>query len=362
MLRDYQSGDYTISDLALIYAVSRKTIYKWIERYNQEGWDGLTERSRAPIHSPSAVTKEIEAAILHFKGRYPRWGAPKIHRKIREMDGAPCVSTVSNVLKRAGLTQPRKKRARAIPSQGPLAHAQYANDVWCADFKGHFYTGNGRRCDPLTISDASSRYLIRCQGLSQGTGFWMVKPQFVAAFREYGLPKSIRTDNGPPFATRGMGGLSRLAIWWLRLGIRLERIIPGKPQQNGRHERLHLTLKKETIQPPQDTLSAQQQAFDSFLEEYNQDRPHEALNQETPASCYQASAREYPERLPPPKCYPDSWSKRKVIDGGNIWWKCHRIYIGRSLTGEYVGLRQIEEDRCPIICQPQTQRKNIKNA
>lgn len=351
MLRDFQSGDYTISDLAQMYAVSRKTVYKWIGRYDQEGWNGLTERTRKPHHSPSAVSKNIEATILEWKGKHPSWGAPKIHRKIRDLEGAPCISTVGNVLKRSGLTRSRKKRARAVPSYGPLAHAQNANDVWCADFKGHFFTGNGRRCDPLTISDASSRYLLRCQGLGHGTGFLMVKPHFVSTFREYGLPNSIRTDNGPPFANRGMGGLSRLAIWWLRLGIRLERILPGKPQQNGRHERLHLTLKNETIHPPQETLTAQQKAFDAFLEEYNHDRPHEALNQETPASCYQASFRDYPEQLPPPKSYPESWRKRRVIDGGNIWWKSRRIYIARSLTDDYVGLRKIDEDKWSIHYQ-----------
>ena len=351
MLRDYQSGDYTISDLAAIYAVSRKTVYKWIDRYQQEGCEGLSERSRAPHHSPSAVSQEIEAAILEWKGRYPRWGAPKIHRKIRDMKGAPCISTVGNVLKRAGLTQVRKKRRRATPSEGPLAHATGANELWCADFKGYFYTGNGRRCDPLTITDARSRYLLRCQGLSRGTGYLMVKPHFVATFREYGLPAGIRTDNGPPFATRGMGGLSRLGIWWLRLGIRLERIVPGNPQQNGRHERFHLTLKEETLQPPKANLAVQQQAFDAFLEEYNQERPHESLGQETPASHYHASVREYPEQLPPPKCYPQSWSKRRVHDSGNICFRDQLIYVGRNLEKEYIGIREIGDGQWSLHYQ-----------
>ena len=222
--------------------------------------------------------------------------------------------------------------------------------MWCADFKRHFYTGDGKRCDPLTISDGHSRYLLRCQGLGGSTGAVAVKPLFMATFREYGLPRAIRTDNGPPFASPGLGGLSALSVWWIQLGIRLERIQPGQPQQNGRHERMHRTLKEATANPPRSSLASQQRAFDAFRREYNQERPHEALGQKPPHLVYVPSSRDYPERLPRYD-YPEDWPKRIVRPGGRIRWQGQEINITRALCGQYVGLKPVSETLWAIYYQ-----------
>ncbi len=205
--------------------------------------------------------------------------------------------------------------------------------MWCADFKGWFRTGDGTKCTPLTISDGHSRYLLRCQGLDGSTGFTTVQPLFIATFREYGLP----------FASMGLGGLSALAVWWVRLGLELERIEPGQPQQNGRHERMHRTLKAATAQPPQANLHRQQEAFDAFRHEYNQERPHEALGQRTPSEFYQPATRDYPERLPGPRGYPDDWQKRKVRPSGQIKWKGRNLQISKALIGQEIGLKPVDE-------------------
>jgi len=249
MISEYLSGDSSIAEIARLRGVSRKTVHKWIGRYEQASVIGLQDRSRAPQVHPNAISSGLERAILEWKARYPLWGAPKIHSKLLGAADCPAESTVSNVLHRHGLTRPVRRRARATPTVGPLASALGPNDVWCVDFKGWFRTGNGQRCDPLTISDAYSRYLLCCQGLSGFTGRRVVQPWFERVFREYGLPAAIRSDNGAPFASIGLGGLSRLSVWWLRLGIGLERIEPGHPEQNGRHERMHRTLKEAVLRP-----------------------------------------------------------------------------------------------------------------
>jgi len=286
MIGEYLSGDYGPAELALRYGVSRKTVYEWIARYEQEGVEGLKERSSAPHHHPNATDQEVVDEILCLKERWPQWGAPKLLARLqREMKvgSCPAESTVSEILKRHGLSFPRKKRRHAVPSSQPLAHAQEPNAVWCVDFKGWFRTGDGSKCSPLTLTDAYSRYLLRCQGLGESTGHLLVQPIMISAFREHGRPWAIRSDNGPPFATSTLGGLSKLSVWWLRLGIKVERIEPGKPQQNGRHERFHRTLEQHTAAPPAGTLAAQQRRFEQFRCEYNQHRPHEALGQDTPA-------------------------------------------------------------------------------
>jgi transposase InsO family protein len=352
MMTEYESGEYAISELAEAYGVSRKTVYKWIERFEELGLEGLQDKSRAPHHHPNGTEMDIQRRIIELKARWPLWGAPKLRQKLLAQVGleqCPAESTVSEILRRHGLSNPRRRhRARAVPSQQPLAHCQQANQVWCADFKGSFRTGNGQTCQPLTLSDGHTRYLLCCHGLGQATGFLCVKPLYIQTFRERGMPEAMRTDNGPPFAGVGLGGLSPLGVWLVRLGIGLERIEPGSPQQNGRHERMHRTLKEATAQPPANSLWAQQKRFDRFRQEYNEDRPHEALGQQTPASLYVPSSREYPERLPPPQGYPEHWEKRSVRHNGEIRWQGGYIYLSQALAGQEVGLEAIGESQWAV--------------
>jgi len=269
MLRSWVSGDYSVSELAAEYGVSRKTTCKWIERYEAGGWRALEDQSRAPRHHPNAV--------------------------------------------------------------------------WCADCQGWFRTGDGTKRTPLTISDGHSRYLLRCQSLDGSTGFTTVAPLFIATFRQYGMPPAIRADNGTPFASTGLGGLSALSVWWVRLGLEVERIEPGQPQQNGRHERMHRALKAATAHPPQADLRQQQKAFDEFRREYNQERPHEALGQRPPAEVCQPAQRDYPSRLPEQRGYPDGWQKRRVQSTGQIKWKGQDLSISKALAGQEIGLEPVGE-------------------
>jgi transposase InsO family protein len=260
----------------------------------------------------------------------------------------PAESTVSEILRRHGLSRIARRRRRATPSTQPFAACREANAVWCADFKGWFRTGDGAKCTPLTISDAHSRYLLRCQGLDGSTGFSTVQPLFIATFREHGMPRAMRTDNGAPFASTGLGGLSALSVWWVRLGLQIERIEPGQPQQNGRHERMHRTLKAATTQPPAANLRRQQKAFDEFQHEYNHERPHEALGQHTPAEVYEPARRDYPERLPEPRGYPDDWQKRKVRGVGQMKWKGRDVHIGQALVGQEIGFKPVGEGQWAV--------------
>jgi putative transposase len=351
MISSWVSGDYSVSELAAEYGVSRKTTYKWIERYEGGGVEALLDRSRAAHHHPNAVAPEIERALLELKAQRPLWGAPKLLRKLQLAlgpDQCPAESTVSEILRRHGLSRIARRRRRATPSTQPFAACQEANAVWCADFKGWFRTGDGAKCTPLTISDAHSRYLLRCQGLDGSTGFTTVQPLFIATFREYGMPRAMRTDNGAPFASIGLGGLSALSVWWVRLGLELERIEPGQPQQNGRHERMHRTLKAATAQPPQANLRRQQKAFGEFQHEYNHERPHEALGQRTPAEVYGPARRDYPQRLPEPRGYPDDWQKRKVRGAGQIKWKGRDVHIAPALVGQEIGLKPVGQDEWAV--------------
>lgn len=265
------------------------------------------------------MLEEVEDAIVDARGKHPYWGPLKLHawleRTAPEIQW-PAPSTMGEILRRHGLAVPQKKRPKAAPNTEPLKHAAGPNLVWCADFKGWFRCQDGSRCDPLTISDAYSRFLLRCQA-AKHPDLWYTKPLFEATFREYGLPARIRIDNGSPFASVGIGGLSELSVWWIKLGIRPERIEPGKPSQNGRHERMHRTLKQETAQPPRSNLREQQRAFDDFRQEYNYQRPHEALQGKTPAECYQASSRPYHGRIRE-LAYPADFEVRQVSDGGQI--------------------------------------------
>ena len=256
---EQESGRYAMAELCRIFGISRETGYKWVERYKAEGPPGLQDRSRAPRCHPNAVPEEVEAVILETRAAYPTWGPKKLRAWLqthRPEEGWPAGSTIGEILERHGLTVPRKKRRRTPPYTEPFAACAGPNAVWCMDFKGWFRTGDGVRCDPLTISDAFSRYVLRCQALSDMREE-RVRPLCEAAFREFGLPWAIRTDNGSPFASRGIAGLSRLSVWWLRLGIVPERIEAGHPEQNGRHERMHRTLKAETASPPAPTVRGQ---------------------------------------------------------------------------------------------------------
>jgi len=344
LIRDYLSGDFGISDLAQEYEVSRKTIYKWVERFEREGWPGLEDASRAPRRHPNAVAERIEKAVLELKARKPLWGAPKLRAKlVEQIEKCPAESTLSEILRRHGLSHRAKRRRRATPSKAPLSECRQCNQVWSADFKGWFRTGDGRKCTPLTISDNYSRFLLCCQSVEQEVEELTVRPLFIKTFREYGMAESLRTDNGTPFASTGLGGLSALSVWWVRLGIKLERIEPGCPEQNGRHERMHRTLKEAAAKPPKADLASQQRAFDRFRQEYNHERPHEALGQRPPASLYRASPRCYPERLPEPRGYPEDWQKRQVRKGGQIKWKGRDVSVGAALWGQEIGLKPAGE-------------------
>lgn len=340
---DYESQEYSKAALCRIYGISRPTGDKWLARYGQAGVPGLADQSRAPKYHPNQVSPETEEAILAVRRDHPHWGPKKLRVLLtRAMPRRrwPASSTIGEILSRQGLTVPRKRRRRTPPYTQPFASCDGPNAVWCGDFKGWFATGDGRRCDPLTISDAHSRYLLRCQGVKD-TGFETTRGLFEATFRHYGLPWAIRTDNGTPFASRGIGGLSRLSVWWIKLGIVPERIEPGKPQQNGRHERMHETLKAETAHPPARTLRAQQRAFDRFREEFNHVRPHEALAMSTPASVYVVSARPYPERLGP-VAYPSGLTVRIVQPRGEFYWHRHRVFLGEAFGREHVGLEPLD--------------------
>lgn len=329
------------------FEISRKTGYKWLERYGQEGAAGLHERSRAPHTHPNAVSDALVERVLEHKRAHMGLGPKKIYARLQKLDPDcpwPAVSTIGEILDEHGLVEKRRRRNRATPSAEPLAHATDSNVLWCTDFKGWFYTLNGDKCTPLTICDAHSRFFLRCQAMGAQTGFAKVQPLFELTFREFGLPERIRSDNGPPFATVALAGLSELAIWWMRLGIVVERIHPGKPQENGRLERLHRTLKKNTASPPEDNLRKQQKAFDAFLHYYNNERPHEALGQETPASVYTPSLRPFPARLPPLPDYPEEWQVRKVRASGRMKFLGEDPFVSQALYGQYIGLEQIDDD------------------
>lgn len=341
-----QKDECSMAQLCRDFQISRKTGYKWLARYRSGGIDGIKDRSRAPLAHPNAVDPEIEDRIVKLRREHGHWGARKILATLAAGDPNtpwPCLSAIGEILRRKGLSVPRRPRRRATASDRPLGQCQEPNEVWCADFKGWFRTRDGARCEPLTMTDGATRFILRCQTMSGSTGFEAVQPLFEAAFREFGLPVRIRTDNGAPFATTGLGGLSRLSVWWIRLGIRPERIRPGKPQDNGRHERMHRTLKAETAAPPRATLRAQQAAFDRFVREFNYQRPHEALGQRPPAALYEPSGRPYRRRPPPIEAYCDDWQTRKVRAGGQMKWRGKDVRVSDALAGERVGLEPVDD-------------------
>ena len=351
LIQDYEDGE-NITALAESYGVSRKTVYKWLQRHASGGVAGLADRSRAPLHYPHKVSEEMIAAIIAARHRW-KWGPRKLRVKLSEAQPKiawPAESTIGEILKRAGLTHRRKLRLRVPPYGQPFAAVHDANQTWCADFKGWFRTGDGSRCDPLTITDAHSRYLFRCQ-IAAKTDTIHVAAIFESAFREYGLPLVIHSDNGTPFASRAPGGLSRLSMQWVKLGILPERSRVASPQDNGRHERMHLTLKQSTLRPPESNPRRQQKAFDRFQQEYNHQRPHEALQDRTPASCYSASCRPMPRRIPELE-YPDDVIVRRTSQQGSVKMNGERTFISEIFAYEWMGLRALDERYYEVLYGP----------
>jgi transposase InsO family protein len=339
-------GDRMV-DLCQEYGISRKTGYKFLDRFKKEGALGLADRLKKPINIPHRTPEALERIVLKLRKTKPTWGPKKIKVKLEELHPGliiPASSTIGDILKRNGCIEARRRRKKQnyFPSQ--LSQSTKPNEIWCVDFKGHFRLRNGNYCYPLTITDHYSRYLIACEAF-EDTKTETVFPAFEEAFRRYGVPSVIRSDNGSPFASIGLGGLSRLSAWWIRIGIRPERIEPGHPEQNGRHERMHRTLKQETTRPPGKNSLQQQELFDKFRRGYNHERPHEALDMKYPADLYQPSVRVYREELPDPD-YQTFDAMRKVSTNGSIWLPKVGVpcFLTKSLAGHPVGLRELEID------------------
>ena len=340
MLRDYDTGAFTVSEVAARYGVSRETFYVWKRRRErgEERW--FEERSRAPGYCPHATRKADVKAVVAMRKAHPRFGARKIRAKLLEKRPEvtwPAPSTIGDILKRANLVEPQRKRRRAIAQGEVVAPARTPNAEWAIDFKGWFRTADGRRCDPLTITDQASRFLVEAR-IVEPT--WAgVRCALERVFERVGLPAAMRSDNGTPFGSTGAGGLSALAVWWLKLGIEPHYIPPASPQDNGRHERMHRTLKAQTSMPAARTAGEQQRRFDRFRRHYNEERPHEALGQRAPARLWRPPARSLPPRLEEP-WYDADHEVRRVRPAGDIKWRGEDIFIGEAFAGELVGLAE----------------------
>ena len=351
-IANWLRAEWTMTELAERYGISRKTAYKWVERYEDDPERGLGERSRAPHTHGRQMASETAAAILALRIAHPRWGPRKLRAVLQERAPRrdwPAASTMGDLLRVHGLSVPRRRPRYRVPLTAPLAHAAAPNDVWTADFKGWFRTADGRRCDPLTVVDAYSRFVLCCR-ITMPTGQG-VRPWFDRLFREFGLPRALRTDNGSPFASTGAAQLTRLAVWWWKLGITVERIMAGHPEQNGRHERFHLTLQQETATPPAPTVATQQRRFDRMRDDFNRLRPHEALGQQPPARLYRTSPRPYPITLDEP-WYDPTHQVRRVNDNGYIKWRGQSVFVSEALCGEPLGLAETERgDWCVRFMQ-----------
>src|SRR5882757_9389653 len=341
-LSSYQKEEMSVSDLCREFGVSRQTGYRWINRYKEVGPEGLLNRSSKPNGCSHATTEAIENEIFALRSKHPSWGARKLKARPEMLEPEvswPAASTFGNILRRAGLTSPKRKKRRTTPYSEPFSEVTAPNQLWCMDFKGYFSTGDGTRCDPFTITDAHSRYLIRCQIVSRMdlSQVWAICE---AAMREYGMPVRIRTDIGAPFAGTGLLGLSKLSLGWMKLGIVHERIQAGRPQQNGRHERMHRTLKEDNTKPPAASLRAQQSRFDNFRYVFNNERPHEGLNNQVPASLYIPSSIRLPRKLPE-FTYPKGLMMRRVNNSGDISWHKNRIFISEVFRFEELAFELI---------------------
>jgi putative transposase len=358
-------GRINMSALCRAFGVSRQTGYKWLQRYVAAGRSigALEDISRRPKRSPRTTPEPIVRVILEARRMHPGWGARKLRAWLMrraawvqnqglDPSTLPTPSTFGAVLRREGLTRPRPKRARTPPFAQPFVTTTEPNGTWCVDFKGQFRTQDGRQCYPLTVMDAFSRKLLCCKALHVPNGR-RVRKEFEATFAEYGLPTAIRSDNGPPFASVGIGGLSTLSVWWAQLRIRHERIEPGKPQQNGRHERMHRTLKQDATSPPARTLRAQQKIFDQFQLLYNGERPHEALGGKTPNDVYSRSTRLLPKQLEPFEYPPDCQVRRVRADGLALLGR-RKVKVGTALAGQSVAFRWLGDTNWEIHFGPIT--------
>ena len=338
-------GHWHPTELCARFGISRKTGYKWWHRYESGGLSALVDQSRRPDRSPTALDAALGALLLRTRQTHPTWGPRKLlayltHRHPR-YTGWPVASTVGALLKREGLARPRRRRSAPGHPGRPLTPSDAPNALWSADFKGQFKLGTGAYCYPLTVIDGYSRYLLACRGL-ESIATVSTRRVFEGVFRAYGLPDRIRTDNGPPFATCALGRLSALSVWWIKLGITPELIQPAHPEQNGRHERMHRTLKAEATRPPATTVRGQQRRFDHFQREYNEERPHEALAQVPPAQHYVPSPRPYPRTLRGMD-YPRHFETRYVSTNGGIRWHKRWVNVSHVLAEEYVGLEEVAD-------------------
>jgi len=342
-IADLKFGLFSVLELCARYGVSRKTGYKWIERFEVEGRHGLADRSRAPKTCPHRIDPLVARTICDARRRHTTWGPKKILQWMElrfPSMSLPAVSTAGDLLVRRGLVKKRRRR-RNHQHPGVVPDVTTApNDIWAVDFKGQFKTKDGIYCYPLTITDLHSRSLLVCHGLLS-TKAEGVFPVFERAFREFGLPKAIRTDNGVPFATTGIHGLSQLNVWWIRLGIQHQRILPASPQMNGKHERMHKTLKAEATIPPCSNVRTQQRKFDAFQKEFNHERPHDALGGKTPDSLYMPSNRPYDGKIPPYE-YPAHFIIKRVTNAGTFRFKNRLLFIANALKQNLIGLEETE--------------------
>ena len=344
-LADYLREKQSFTNLCNAYGISRKTGYKLVNRYLEEGVEGIYNRSTAPKNHPQQTPFAVRKEIIELRNRKKIKHGPKkiqtlLLNKYSEEE-VPSTTTIYKILCKEGLIQARKRRRRTPVMPQPFDTVRNPNDVWTADFKGQFLTRDSKWCYPLTVMDHETRFLLQCVG-HNCINTKAVKREFERLFRTYGLPDRIRTDNGVPFASRSLGGISHLSKWWIRLGILPERIEPGKPQQNGAHERMHRTLKSAVIQPPGRNLKHQQKLFNAFRQEYNEERPHETLKQKTPASMYQKSSREFPSKLPEIE-YPGHYRIISVSSNGHLYCFSGIVYAGHVLKGERVGIEEVQD-------------------
>jgi transposase InsO family protein len=339
-----KAGHVSFAEACRRSGISRKTGYKWAERYEAIGVTGLQEQSRAPKHSPQRIEEATAERLLKAKREHPKWGALKLIQFLeRKGHKVPAVSTANDLLKRHGLVNRRPQHGQLKSRGTELGPFDAPNAIWCADYKGQFQLGNRSWCYPLTVTDGFSRFFLLCQGMP-AIVLEPTKASFERLFRERGLPDAIRTDNGMPFGSSGAAGLSRLSVWWLKLGIRIERIVPGRPQQNGRHERVHRTLQEHTGDEPENDLPTQQIRFDRFLCEFNFERPHQALDGKTPSDLYRPACREFPRVLETP-AYPGHHALRRIRHDGSFHWQGSNLFLGDAFSGETVGFEEFDDDR-----------------
>lgn len=345
-------GKLPFASLCEYYNISTKTGYKWLGRFCEHGEKGLVDISKAPHSNSKKITPDVIEAVISIRKQYSCWGPKKILTELQNNYDhlkLPSEGSIGTILKNNKLSNRRFYR-RHVAKTSPLTHCQEPNDVWSYDFKGWFQVDNGEKCEPLTITDGFTRYLFQCVHMprKRGIDVWNVLER---TFHEFGLPHRIRSDNGPPFASLGVGRLSMISIKLIKIGVIPEWIEPGCPQENGRHERFHLTLKNETATPPASTLSIQIERFNQFKNYYNNNRYHEALNQKTPASVYKYSPRIWDGKFRNPE-YFDEYEIRKVQASGNISWKGQEIFISETLRKEYVGIKEIDDDVMEIYYGP----------